>query len=87
TAEGQRAIKTAELDRFEFYDLEADAGETTDLASRESERLKEMAVTLRALYQNVRVECPTWPEFDFTTYNYESPRIEWPSYRKRPARP
>lgn len=81
TAAAQQAIKTAELDRFELYNLRDDVSEKHDLSATESARLQELAGVLRKLYADVRTESPTWPEFDFATYNYEAPRIKWPNYR------
>ena len=65
----QELIKTAELKEFELYNLKQDIGETTDLSSREPERLKEMATALSEMYHEVRDESPTWPA-------WTSPRIE-----------
>lgn len=80
----QQAMKTAELDTFELYDLKHDIGETTDRASQEPEKLKEMTAALRKMYREVRDESPLWPEWEFN--RYEAQRIEWPPYRaKAPA--
>jgi len=57
----QKAIKTAKLDSFLLFNLRKDIGETTDLSSREPERLKTMAAVLRRMYRDVRDESPTWP--------------------------
>jgi arylsulfatase A len=75
-AAAQQALKTAELDRFELYNLKDDVAETTDLAEKEPERLAQMAEQLRKLYREVRHESPTWPEWEFA--RYEAQRIIWP---------
>jgi arylsulfatase A len=84
TAENQRAIKSAELGRLELYNLREDIGETRDRAADEPARLKEMAASLHKLYHEVRDESPVWPEWKFN--RYDADRIEWPAYRKSPAR-
>jgi arylsulfatase A len=85
TADDQRALKTAELTTFELYNLRADVGEQHDLAQQEPERVKAMAVAMRALYHEVRDECPLWPEWTFA--NYDGPRIKWPPWWKPKGRP
>ena len=65
----QRAIKSAQLDMFELYNLDEDIGETNDLAGSEPERLAEMSAKLRKMFLEVQKESPTWPA-------WESPRIE-----------
>lgn len=67
--EDQKAIKTAELNTFELYNLRSDIGEMRDLAQQEPQRLKEMAAKLRKLYREVRDESRTWPAWKW-------PRIE-----------
>ena len=42
-AEDRQAIKTAELARFELYDLRQDVAQENDRSEQEPERLKEMA--------------------------------------------
>jgi arylsulfatase A len=84
-ADEQAAMKVAELDTFELYNLKTDIGETTDRASQEPGRLQEMAAVLQRLYREVRDESPVWPAWEFA--RYEGQRIEWPPYRgKRPAK-
>lgn len=84
TAEDQRALKIAELDGLELYNLRTDPGEKHDLAQQEPKRLEEMASQMRKLYHEVRDECPMWPEWKFA--NYDGPRIEWPPYWKPRAK-
>ena len=83
-SEDQRALKTADLDRFELYDLREDVTETNDRSAHEPARLHELSEMLRTLYREVRDESPVWPPWDFA--RYESRRIEWPSYWKPPRR-
>jgi arylsulfatase A-like enzyme len=49
------------LEKPELYDLAGDRGETTDLASREPERLSAMMERLRASTAEIAAEAPTWP--------------------------
>ncbi|HUG93932.1 MAG TPA: sulfatase-like hydrolase/transferase [Planctomycetaceae bacterium] len=74
-AEDQQAIKSAELQSFELYNLREDVGETTDLARREPARLKRMSEQLRQLSGAVRDETPTWPAWDWP--RYEASRIRY----------
>lgn len=67
--EDQRAIKTAELNTFELYNLRQDIGEKHDLSRQEPRRLKAMAAKLRKMYREVRDESRTWPAWKW-------PRIE-----------
>jgi arylsulfatase A len=83
-AEEQQAIKSAELERFELYDLRHDEGETRDLAAQETGRLNQMAEAVRKLYREVRDEGPVWPAWK--SPRYEEERIVWPPYWKPPAR-
>jgi arylsulfatase A len=83
TAEDQQAIKTAELARFELYNLRQDVGEKNDLSSKEPEKFRELKAALEKKYLEVRAECPTWPAWEWP--RYEANRIEWPPYRKRPG--
>jgi arylsulfatase A len=78
------ALKSAELETFELYNLAKDPGETTDLATQEPQTLGKMSELLRKLYHDVRAESPTWPVWEWP--RYEGERIEWPAYRKLPAR-
>jgi len=81
--EEMRALKTAKLAEFELYNLDHDIGETTDLAAQKPEKLKQLVERLRVVYAEVQAESPVWPTWEWP--RYESQRIEWPSYRKRPA--
>jgi len=73
TAEDQGAIKSAELDGFELYNLREDIGESNDLADAEPERLEAMKARLCELYREVREESPTWTEWQWP--RYEGTRI------------
>lgn len=64
-----QAIKSAELDTFELYNLRHDIGETNNLIASERQVAEEMQALLQSLYQEVRDESPTWPEWNW-------PRIE-----------
>jgi len=64
-ADDQKAIKTAELDTFELYNLRKDIAEEHNLARQEPQRLKRMAARLRTLYRDVRDESRTWPAWKF----------------------
>jgi arylsulfatase A len=83
--EEMQMLKTAELGAFELYNLKDDIGETTDLATRDPERLERLAGKLLAMYADVQAESPVWPAWKWP--RYESQRIEWPAYRKRPNTP
>ena len=74
-AEEQRAIKSAELESFELYNLREDVGETTDLSQREPARLQQLSEQLRQVYRTVREETPTWPAWDWP--RYEASRIRY----------
>ena len=80
-AEDQKALKEAELTKFELYDLSKDIGQTKDLAESEPERLRSMIKEMTKHYHEVREASPIWPEWEFA--RVESGRIEWPPYRKR----
>lgn len=69
----QLALKQAELDTFQLYNLRQDIGEKTDLAEKQPQRLKELAAQLRAKYAEVRKESPSWPAW--TWPRYEGQRI------------
>ncbi|MBI1356628.1 MAG: sulfatase-like hydrolase/transferase [Acidobacteria bacterium] len=62
------AIRTAELDSFELYNLSEDIGEINDRAAAEPERLATMIERLRGLYLEVRDESPMWPEWEWPRY-------------------
>lgn len=68
TDDEMTAIKTAELDHFQLYDLRSDPQETRDLATVETRRLQTMAERLRAVYRDVRDESPVWPAWDWPRY-------------------
>ena len=76
-----RAIKTAELTKFELYNLRKDIGEKNDLAVAKPARLKEMSTKLRKIYEEVRDESPVWPDWDWP--RYEGKRIQ--AHRKDQA--
>lgn len=78
TAESQRAIKTAELDSFELYNLREDIGEMTERSETNPERFAAMKKQLQRAYRDVRKETPTWPAWE--SPHYEGQRIEWPDY-------
>jgi arylsulfatase A len=54
------AIKAAKLVKFELYNLKVDLAETTDLAEREPEKLKELSALLVKKYEEVQAEGPVW---------------------------
>jgi arylsulfatase A len=81
TEQDQKTLKTAKLGRFEIYNLQVDPGETRDLATSETGRLKKMAQRLQEIYAGVQKDCPTWPEWEWERYEHE--RIQWPPYRGR----
>ena len=64
TDQDQKTLKTAKLGRFELYNLRADPGETLDLATSETARLKKMVQRLQEIYAGVQEECPVWPEWN-----------------------
>jgi len=82
--EEMRAIKTAELATFELYNLKTDVGESRDLANSEPERLAQLSAQMKSMYHEVREESPVWEPW--TWPRYESERIQWPEYWKRPKR-
>ena len=75
----QKTLKTAKLGKLELYNLRADPGETLDLATSETERLKKMGRRLHEIYASVQKDCPTWPDWEWARYEHE--RIQWPPYR------
>ncbi|SVB58719.1 uncharacterized protein METZ01_LOCUS211573, partial [marine metagenome] len=86
TAQDQKTLKTAKLGKLELYNLRADPGETLDLATSETERLKKMGQRLQEIYSSVQKDCPTWPDWEWARYEHE--RIQWPPYRgKRKVEP
>lgn len=70
-----RIFKSAELVRFELYNLREDLGETTDLAQREPRRLETMVQVLRKKYREVRDESPVWPAWEAPPYDRD--HIRW----------
>ena len=78
-----KALKSAELDTFELYNLREDIGETNDLAQEKPEKLKEMVAKLRPLYLEIREETPTWPVWIRAEHEVTPIPIEWPDYSKR----
>ena len=88
TDEQMGALKSAELEGFELYNLKDDITETTDLSAREPQRLQDMQAQMQTMYDSVRDESPVWPAW--TWPRYEGQRIEWPPYSRaarRQARP
>jgi arylsulfatase A len=75
-------IKKTALTDFELYDLEADRGETNNLAATHPEKLAEMKAALDHYHATVQVDAPVWPPFDDP--RYEDVRIQWPTYRAKP---
>ena len=57
-------MTTALLERYELYDLRVDVGQREDLASREPERVAQMAATLAKLWAGIQAEAPRWKEWD-----------------------
>jgi len=84
TQQEMQGIKTAQLQDFELYDLQADLPEATEVSQREVEVLTRLKQEMQAFYDGVQAEAPIWP--DWTWPKYESSRIVWPDYwrnRKR----
>jgi arylsulfatase A len=84
TEEQMRALKTAELEGFELYNLKDDIAESTDLSAREPQRLQEMTALMQTMYDAVRDESPVWPAWAWP--RYEAQRIEWPPYSRAARR-
>ena len=61
TEANMKAIKNAELDGFELYNLRKDIGETRDLSAAEPGRFKELTGRLQRVYRDVKAETPVWP--------------------------
>ena len=78
-----KALKSAELDTFELYNLHEDIGETNDLAQKNPEKLQKMIAKLRPLYLEIREETPTWPVWIRAEHKKWPIPIEWPDYSKR----
>ncbi|HCS51947.1 sulfatase-like hydrolase/transferase [Rubinisphaera sp.] len=58
--ESQKVIKTAQLVKYELYNLADDPSETNDLAEQELKILKRMQDQVVKKYQQVQSECPVW---------------------------
>jgi len=54
------AIKTAQLDRFELYNLVNDRQEQRDLSSHETERIQTMQRQMETLFHEIQQEAPLW---------------------------
>ncbi|MCA9059247.1 MAG: sulfatase-like hydrolase/transferase [Planctomycetaceae bacterium] len=78
TMEEMVQIRQAELTDFELYNLKDDVAEISNLASGEPEKLEELKVKMRTIFEDVRSEAPTWPAW--TWPKYESQHIVWPEY-------
>jgi len=59
-AETQKLIKTAQLVKFELYNIAEDIGEKNDLSKQEPERLERMKSQLVEKYQRVQSAGPVW---------------------------
>jgi arylsulfatase A-like enzyme len=77
------AIKGAQMERFELYNLRRDIAETTDLSEAEPERKQQLVEQMLRIYREVVDESPEWPVWEFP--HYEGKRIEWPAYQAGPA--
>lgn len=77
------AIKNAQPERFELYNLRRDIAETTDLSDAEPERKQQLVELLLRIYHEVCEEAPVWPAW--THQRYEARRIQWPDYQAGPA--
>lgn len=62
--------------------MQADPGETTDLAPTRPENLNEMRAALEKMHADVQADEPVWPSY--VNSHYEDVRIEWPAYAARP---
>ena len=60
SAEWFATLKTAELERFELYDLSDDFREKTDLAEKRSEKLAKLKTKLESLFREVQHDAPLW---------------------------
>lgn len=75
TKEDMDAMKQAELDEFQLYELGLDVAEEHDLAGDQPQQLNVMLQVLRPFYREVRDETPIWPSWKWP--RYEAQRIEW----------
>ena len=55
-------IRTAELIRFELYDLEADPGERHDVSSQHPEIVARMKTTMLEIYDEIQANVHPWKE-------------------------
>jgi arylsulfatase A len=53
-------VKTAQLGRFELYNLNADKNEKDDLATQEPERVAKMKQILEKIFREVQSDAPVW---------------------------
>ena len=60
SSEWLAVIKTANLDRFELYNLADDHREQTELGTKEPERFKEMKQKMESLVDGIRRDAPLW---------------------------
>jgi arylsulfatase A len=81
TEETEHDFKTAEMVKFELYNLVSDIGETTDLSAKEPARFAEMKTILDRKYHEVREESPTWPAWK--NPGLEGKKIIWPDDVKK----
>lgn len=56
-------IKSARLEKFELYNLRNDVGQFDDLANEEPERVKQMAVDMKKLWQDIQTDGPYWDKW------------------------
>lgn len=57
-------IKTAQLSKFELYNLKDDIGEKDDLANQHPDVLNKMKAAVIKKYTEVQQESPQWPELE-----------------------
>lgn len=77
-------IKTSELTGFELYNLRTDIAEERELSKSKPDEFARMKHKMTSLYHDVRNDAPSWPAWEWA--KYESGKIEWPEYRKRPRK-
>ena len=58
-----KLLATADLSRFELYNLKADRAETDNLADAETDRVAALAARLKKLHAEIKREGPSWPEW------------------------
>lgn len=71
-------LKKAELTGFELYNLKVDVNETIDVKQTHAEVFEQLRKKMVQMYEEVRNESPTWPEWEFA--RHESKLIQWPDY-------